>query len=43
MKTVHQKLEALWKQAMEGNTDRRGWTVHLDELSHRELMRGPPG
>lgn len=38
MKTVHQKLDALWNQAMEGNTDRQGWTVHLDELSLRELM-----
>ena len=41
MTTVHEKLGALWQQAMRGNTDGRGWTVHLDPFSHRELQCDP--
>lgn len=41
MKTVHHKHGVLWQQAMRGPTDQRGWTVHLDPLSHRDLQCDP--
>src|SRR3954447_10235146 len=41
MKTVHHKLGLLWQQAMRGPTDQRGWTVHLDPFSHRDLECDP--